>query len=123
MSHVLLIEDEQALRHALATALTAAGYDVSEAVNGKEGLEVLATKRIDLVLLDIVMPIMNGLDFLTSFNKSASSEIPVIVITNLAESEVADTVLQQGVYDYVVKADWKIQDIVELVTERLKRGG
>lgn len=123
MSHVLLIEDEQALRHALATALAAAGYDVSEAVNGKEGLEVLATKRIDLVLLDIVMPIMDGLDFLTSFNKSASSEVPVIVITNLAESEVADTVLQQGVYDCVVKADWKIQDIVELVAERLKRGG
>jgi CheY-like chemotaxis protein len=87
MQSVLVVEDDTEIRSALQGVLKSEGYEVSTAANGAEGLEELERKKPGLVLLDLMMPVMNGWEFLKEKNRDANlAKVPVLVISAVAGS-------------------------------------
>lgn len=117
---ILIVEDETSLRNALRDKLAREGFAVLEAKNGEEGLEVALREHPDLILLDIIMPVMDGMTMLARLREDAwGKEAKVIILTNLSESEKVSAAMAAGMFDYLVKSDWKIEDVVAKVRERL----
>lgn len=117
---ILVIEDEQLLINALTKRLTDAGYKISVARDGEEGLQKALTEKPDLLLVDIVLPKMDGITMLSKIRQDPwGKSVKAIILSNLSdEAKVADA-LSQGVRDYLVKTDWKLEDIVKKVKEKL----
>jgi|GEM_PF-1422208 len=105
MARILIVEDdEKAVRLIEAILETMPDMEVLKAANGADGLRLARERRPDLILLDLMMPVMDGTDFLREYASSAAlSEIPVIVITALAERERVVTALSSGARDYIIK--------------------
>ncbi|AKU18163.1 response regulator transcription factor [Luteipulveratus mongoliensis] len=99
---VLVVDDEPAVREAITDALTVHGYDVTSAMDGGEALAVLASRDVDLVLLDVVMPGLDGLGVCRAL-RAAGDRTPILMLT--ARSETPDRVagLDAGADDYLVK--------------------
>lgn len=121
--HVLVVEDEEALRHALKDKLEREGYVVSAAKDGEEGLKVGLDEQPELILLDIIMPRLDGIKMLKAIRADAEwgATVPVIILTNSREKGDIVEALAEGVTQYLAKADWKIEDVVEKVKEMLER--
>lgn len=118
---VLVVEDEGPLRAALVGKLERAGFTVFEGRNGEEGLEVAMREHPDLILLDVMMPVMSGMAMFKQLREDAwGKNARVIMLTNLNDAENIAGALEQGSYDYLIKSDWKIEDVVEKVREKLK---
>jgi DNA-binding response OmpR family regulator len=112
---ILIVEDEVSLRNALRDKLMREGFHVLEARDGEEGLEVALHEHPDLILLDIVMPKMDGMTMLDRIHADTwGKNVKVIVLTNLSDVGIA-----HATYDYLVKSDWKIEDVIAKVRERL----
>jgi len=119
---ILIVDDEELITAALAKKLINAGYDVIIQRNGEEGLKVALEKHPDLVLLDIIMPKMDGVTFLGKIrNDEWGKNVPVIVLTNLESGEKVQKSLQLGVYDYLVKTNWSLSDVLEKVNQSLSK--
>ncbi|OGI26051.1 MAG: hypothetical protein A3J76_05605 [Candidatus Moranbacteria bacterium RBG_13_45_13] len=117
---ILIVEDEISMLNALRDKFTREGFEVLEAKNGEEGLEIALRDHPDLILLDIVMPKMDGMTMLKRIRADAwGKDVKVIILTNLSDNEKTAAALAQGSYDYLVKSDWKIEDVVAKVKERL----
>lgn len=118
---ILIVEDEKTLFEALSVKLEEAGYKTVEAKDGKEGLEIALKIKPDLLLVDILMPIMDGI---TMINKLKEDEwgknVPMIILTNFSDEEKMRQAELAGVHDYMVKSDWKLSDVVDKVNEKLK---
>lgn len=120
MKKILIVEDEPGLLNALVDKFTHEGFVVLSAKDGQEGLEVALPEHPDLILLDIIMPVMDGMTMLRDLRKDPwGKNVPVILLTNLSEAEKVAESLSQGVYYYLVKSDWKLEDIVKKVKEKL----
>lgn len=118
---ILIVEDEPSLRKLLMDIFVKEGFEVSEAADGSVGLEVALKEKPDLILLDIIMPRMDGITMCERLREDEwGKEVPIILLTNLAEEEKIAEAHRQGVYDYLVKSDWKLTDVVEKVKDRLK---
>lgn len=86
MTHVLIVEDDATIRNGLAELLELEGFIVSRAANGRESLNQLgAGLRPDVIVLDLVMPVMDGLDFLKSLRRGEQAAIPVLVVTAVGD--------------------------------------
>jgi len=119
---ILVVEDEAPLRHALADKLTRAGFTVHEATDGEKGLAAALAERPKLILLDIVMPNVDGLTMLKQLRQDGWGKgVKVILLTNVGDMEKVSQAVDLGSYDYLVKTDWKIEDVVAKVKERLER--
>lgn len=119
MKKILLIEDEEALVKSLQIALEDR-YEVLVALNGKEGFAKAQKEQPDLIILDIMLPDINGLDVLRQLQEDKKTEeIEVIVATNLGDQETISKILAAGGKEYIVKSDWKIEDIVKKVTKTI----
>lgn len=117
---ILIVEDETSLRNALRDKLLLEGFIVLEAKNGEEGLGVALRDHPDLILLDIIMPKMDGLTMLKKLREDVwGKNTKVILLTNLSDNEKVSEALLQGSYDYLVKSDWKIEDVVTKIRARL----
>ncbi len=117
---ILIVEDEMPLANAIKDKLSKEGFSCILAKNGEEGLEMALSEKPDLVLLDIIMPRMDGMTMLSELRKDKwGMEVPVILLTNLSESKKVDEATAHQVYDYLVKSDWKLEDVVEKVKEKL----
>jgi DNA-binding response OmpR family regulator len=117
---ILIIEDEKSLSQALFDKLERDGFIVIRACNGKIGLEMALEEKPDLILLDIVMPVMDGLTMLQELKKDDwGNKAKVIVLTNLYDSEKVIDCVEQGVTDYLIKTDWKLVDIIEKIKLKL----
>ena len=118
---ILIVEDDLDLLEALKNKFIAEKFEVLESMNGEVGLEAAFRRHPNLILLDIVMPVMDGMTMLKKLRQDSwGKNVFVILLTNLSdESKVAEA-MQHGVFDYLVKADWKIDDVVKKVRERLK---
>jgi PAS domain S-box-containing protein len=99
---ILVVDDERGIREGCRRILTAEGYAVDVAENGKEGIEKVRTKPFDLLLVDLMMPLMGGLDMMEQV-KAHDPEIVMIVITGFATVETAVEAMKHGAYDYVPK--------------------
>lgn len=121
---ILVVEDEVSLRGALRDKLTLEDFTVLEAKNGQEGLATALSQHPDLILLDIIMPVMDGMTMLRKLRESGEwgKHIPVIILTNLSSDSnkvINDVTLLEPSY-YLVKSDWKLEDLVTKVTEVLE---
>lgn len=118
---ILLVEDEPAIARAMADKLTTEGFTVLRASDGEEGLALATKEHPDLILLDVVMPKMDGMTMLGSLRKDSwGKEAKVIFLTNLSEMEAVQKATELGVFDYIVKSDWKLSDVVRKVREKLE---
>lgn len=120
---ILIVEDEQDLREALADKLTREAFTVLTAKNGKVGLDSALLKHPDLILLDIVMPEMDGMTVLKKLREDVwGKTVPVILLTNLSATEenIIEEMVKYAPSHYLVKSDWKISDVVEKIRETLK---
>jgi DNA-binding NtrC family response regulator len=102
MADILIIDDEKAIRKALTEILTAEGYKTDEAGDGEEGLKKFKEKSYDVVLCDIKMPKLDGIEFLQKATES-NSDVPVIMISGHGNIETAVDAVKKGAYDYISK--------------------
>ena len=102
MSNILIIDDEKAIRKTLSEILSYEGYKIEEAGDGEEGLKKFQEKVFDVVLCDIKMPKMDGLEFLDKAGES-NPDVPVIMISGHGTIETAVEAVKKGAYDYIAK--------------------
>lgn len=120
MKKILIVEDGPTLLSILVDKFTQEGFKVFVAKDGQEGLSSALKNHPDLILLDIIMPVMDGMTMLYELRKDPwGRSVQVILLTNLSDAGKVSEALAQGVSDYLVKADWKIADIVKEVNEKL----
>jgi len=117
---VLIIEDELDLRGLLKTKLISEHFEVLEADNGKIGLDISLSSHPDIILLDIVMPVMDGLAMLKELRQDEwGKTAKVIVLSNLNEAEKVSESLEKNIYNYLIKSDWEPNNIVSLIKKSL----
>ncbi len=120
MKKILIVEDELALLYALASQFDKKQFKVLQAVDGVEGLSSALEHRPDLILLDLLMPRMDGMSMLKELRKDTwGKDVKVIILTNLSDAEKIDEALKNGTYDYLVKKDWNITQVIEKVKNSL----
>lgn len=119
---IALVEDDRILSDAMYGGLKNAGFEVDRAFDGEEGLAVVLAKKPDLVLLNILLPKMNGLTIAKKLKSNPETKrIPIIILTVLEKSESVAEALESGVYEYIVKSNFKVEDIVKRVQEHFAR--
>ncbi len=119
---ILIVEDEASLLNVLSDKLRSKDFLVLEAKNGKEGLETALREHPDLILLDIVMPVMDGMTMFKKLREDAwGKSVEVIMLTNSSDAENVAGAIEQGSYDYFIKSDWKLEDVVAKVKEKLEK--
>lgn len=117
---ILLIEDDAFLAGIYARKLELAGYDVSLATNGEDGLRLAAKDLPALVLLDLVLPKVDGFEVLTKIKEDAATRsIPVIILSNLGQREDVERCMAIGAAGYVIKAHALPDETVAKVKELL----
>jgi len=116
---LLVVEDESSARKAMFEKFTREGFEVVMAFNGEDGLEQAKKIHPDLILLDIIMPKMDGITMLEKLRDDGEwgKQVPVIILSNitLENEEKAKKISDLGAECYLIKADWKISDVVEKV--------
>lgn len=117
---ILLIEDETFIADIYARELTKAGFNVKVVGNGNDGLKLLQEERFDLLLLDIMLPGMHGLEVLRQFKlKHPNSTIQIVLLTNLGHEEVIKEAFSLGAQGYLIKASYTPKQVVSEVSNVL----
>lgn len=120
---ILLVEDEQDIREAMAEALTDAGFAVETAGNGVEGLQKATTLHPDLILLDIVMPEMDGHEMLKKLREDSwGKHARVIMLTSMDSATNVATAYADNITDYIIKVHNSLDDIVKKVRVAIHAG-
>lgn len=118
---ILIVEDERPVRSALYKKFVLLGFEVFEANNGKEGLEQMIKEKPDIVLVDIRMPVMDGVEMIKKFkNDEKLKDTPFIVLTNDSTAETMAEVMSVGGTHYFVKSDTPIETIADKVNTMLR---
>ncbi|MFH0791931.1 MAG: response regulator [bacterium] len=113
---ILILEDETILSELLKKKLTSEGYDVLTAMDGVEGLAKMKDSHPDLILLDIVMPKLGGIEVMEEMQKSDElKNIPVIIISNSGQPVEIDRAQRLGARDWLIKTEFDPQNVVEKV--------
>ena len=121
--HILFIEDEKRLQESMVSALNEEGFDAVGADDGEMGIKILDKKKIDLVLLDLILPQKDGFQVLEYMkSKKELENIPVVVLSNLEEKFDIDKALSFGVHSYLVKANYSLGEIIKKIKEILNEG-
>jgi len=119
---VLIIEDDSVLRDTIQKKLNIEGYQAITAVDGEIGLKKIKAVNPDLVLLDILMPIIDGMEVLEKMKKDKELEkIPVIIISNSGQPVEIKKILELGVVDYLIKANFNPDEVVAKVRKVFER--
>ncbi|MFC1629992.1 PleD family two-component system response regulator [Patescibacteria group bacterium] len=119
--NILVIEDDKFLRELIAQKLLKEEYKVSEAVDGEEGIKKIKEEKPDMILLDLILPGIDGFEVLSKMREDASiSSIPVIILSNLGQKEDVEKGLKLGAKDYLIKAHFTPGDIIEKIKKILK---
>lgn len=119
---ILVVEDEPDMRQALAESLKHEEFEVLEAANGGEGFEEAVSRRPDIIILDILMPKVGGMEMLKKVRQynEWGRKVPVIMLTNLsADEKIMKGIVEDQPSYYFVKSDWKIPNVIEKVRELL----
>jgi len=117
---VLIVEDEGAMQRALKNKLENAGYTVVTADDGAEALKEMAATEPDLMLLDLIMPKLDGISVLREIKTDEKlGRIPVIILTNLSSGDKVAEAMQLGTFDFLVKANYSLDDVLGKVQERI----
>ena len=121
MKNILIIEDDKFLRELIVQKLIKEGYEPSEAIDGEEGIKKVKTVKPDLVLLDLILPGIDGFEVLTRMKEDPSlAQIPVIILSNLGQKDDVERGLKLGAVDYLVKAHFTPREIIDKIKNTLK---
>ena len=121
---ILVAEDDRFLRKAAEMALKRQGYTVLTAADGEEALRAAQSELPDLILLDLIMPKVNGFDVLQALKKDApTAHIPVIILSNLGQDRDVQQAMDAGAAAYFIKTDLSLHALVQRVEETLTAGG
>ena len=120
MLKIAIIEDDLAIAQMYRIKFEAEGYEVEVAENGRLGLELCEQMKPDMVLLDLMMPEMNGDQMLAEMRaKDWGKDFKVIILTNMGEQEAPESLKTLGVLDFIVKAEMTPRQVAELVKSKL----
>ncbi len=121
-ANILVVEDDKFLRDLIVQKLKREGFNTIEAIDGEEGLKTVKEKRPDLILLDLILPGIDGFEILSRLKADkASAAIPVIVLSNLGQKEDMDRAMSNGAEDFMVKAHFTPGEIVAKIKLVLKK--
>lgn len=121
---ILVVEDEEILLTALSEELKQEGFEVAGAKDGVEGVEKSVSEKPDLILLDLVMPRLDGIGALKQMKASPETkDIPVVILTNLSDYDKISDALSLGAMDYLVKANYRLEELVNKIKTVLERRG
>ena len=121
MEKILIIEDDKFLRELIVQKLIKEGYNISEAIDGEEGIKKIKEEKPDLVLLDLILPGIDGFEVLTQMKEDQNiTKIPVIILSNLGQKEDVERGLELGAIDYLIKAHFTPGEIIEKIKSVLK---
>jgi CheY-like chemotaxis protein len=121
--HILLVEDDRFLRKAAEATLRRHGFAVSTAVDGEDALQQVQRQIPDLILLDLIMPKIQGFEVLRLLKQDPDTQqIPVIVLSNLGQENDVHQALECGAVAYFIKSNLSLQALVSHVQENLKGG-
>ena len=116
MKTILFIEDEGALQKTLGDVLSKEGYKILAALDGEVGARLAKEKTPDLILLDLVLPKMTGLEVLKQLRgDEETKDIPVIVLTNSEDMQDIQQVMDLGATTYLVKSNYELQEVVKRI--------
>ncbi len=119
---ILIAEDEKSIAHAYGEHLEREGYIIEYAYDGEEALVKTEEFNPDLILLDIVMPKLDGISVLKKLKSSEKEKnIPVIILTNLESSQSASEAIEAGSFQYLIKTNYTLDDITKKVSEVLEK--
>ncbi len=119
--HILIIEDDAMLRDMYVLKFEKSGFTVSQAAEGAEGLELAKKKKPDIILLDIILPKMDGFAVLESIKSvDALKDVPVVLLTNLGQDTDREKGKKLGAVDYIVKANVTPAQVEEQIKKLLQ---
>lgn len=120
MANILLVEDDKDLIEAYALVLSAAKHKIEKAYNGKDALSAVKEFKPDLILLDLLMPIKSGKEFLKEYKKDKSNKnVKIIVFSNLQDSDELEDVYSLGADRYIIKSWTGPHGLLKIVDEVL----
>lgn len=120
MKKILFIEDESALQKTFGEILKQESYEVTSALDGEVGLKLAKRLKPDLILLDLILPKLNGFEVLEKLKEDPETKkIPVVVLTNLEEVEDVEKAIELGATTYLVKESYSLEEVVEKIKKTL----
>lgn len=119
---ILIIEDEAPIRNLLVRQFTAHNLDVVTAPNGKVGLELAVVEHPDIILLDIILPIVDGLEFLRSLRRDVwGKSVHVVILTNLSDPKRIAEAKSLGVKEYIIKSGSDVSIVAGKIVDLISR--
>ena len=123
MTRIVVADDDRMFRKAAETTLRRQGYDVATASDGEEALQLIRSERPDMIVLDLIMPKLQGFDVLTILKQDAlTSAIPVIVLSSLTQEQDKQEALNLGAVAYFNKTTFSLSELVKQVENTLTKG-
>ena len=120
MKKILFIEDEAALQKTFGDILGQEGHKMISAMDGEEGFRLAKSEQPDLILLDLILPKLNGFEVLKRLKEEkATEDIPVIVLTNLEGMGDVEKALELGAMTYLVKANYSLEEVLQKIKQAL----
>ena len=124
LTKILIVEDEEILLTALSEELKQEGFQVIGAKDGQEGVDTAKAEKPHLILLDLVMPRLDGIGALKIMKADDDiKDIPVVILTNLSDYDKISDALSLGAMDYLVKANYRLEELVNKIKTVLERKG
>ncbi len=122
MAHILIIEDDPVLNNAYKLILEKEGHDVDRAFDGAEALALAKVKEPQIILLDLLMPVLDGLGFLRSFDAPKNHpDVKIVILSNVGDEKEAAKGMALGAYKYVVKAHSSPHELSVLVNHLIQK--
>jgi len=119
--NILIIEDDKFLRDLIVQKVAKEGFNVSAAIDGEDGVKKITEERPDLVLLDLILPGIDGFEVLSKIREDESlKSLPVIILSNLGQREDVEKGMRLGAIDYLIKAHFTPGEIVYKIRTHLK---
>ena len=123
MTRIIVADDDRMFRKVAETTLRRQGYDVTTASDGEEALQLIRSERPDMIVLDLIMPKLQGFDVLTILKQDAlTSAIPVIVLSSLTQEQDKQEALDLGAVAYFNKTTFSMSELVKQVENTLTKG-
>jgi len=122
MKKILIVEDDKFLRELMVRKLSQENFEIIEAVDGEEGIKKIKDTIPDIVLLDLILPGIDGFEVLAKIKEDATTNsIPVIILSNLGQREDVERGMKLGAIDFLVKAHFTPNEIIDKIKENLEK--
>lgn len=120
MAKILVVEDDSILSKAYQLILKGKGHEVNVAANGQEALDLVAKQKPEVILLDLLMPVLNGIEFLEQYKPGEPGKAKVIIMSNLGDEKKVNRAMELGSYKYIIKAHATPMQLSLMVGQILK---